>query len=297
MILKKNDITPERPVILVLYGTPGSGKTSVATTAEKPILIDCDRGWDRAVQRIDTLVANKWEEIIEEQNQNTFANYKTIIVDTAKSAIDDYLADYVVRQDFKLQRNALKRFGQMGEEFKLFVNNLRARGSDIIFICHDKEIQDGDIIKHQPDCTGQSKDLLVRIADEVGYVSVINKKRTISFEPTDNFVGKNVAQLDRIVIPDFGTSEYGDFMKEIIKDVKKSIMGKSEEQRKANEMLEELRDELNDVTNEESIKKIMSKTKNLPKILQMPFFNEMCKSLEDKGYVFDKDKKIFVSAA
>ena len=56
-IIKKNDVTPERPVIIVLYGTPGSGKTSVATTAENPIVIDTDRGYDRAVQRVDTLTA------------------------------------------------------------------------------------------------------------------------------------------------------------------------------------------------------------------------------------------------
>ena len=45
-IIKKNDVVPERPVVMVLYGTPGTGKTSVASTAENPILVDCDRGWD-----------------------------------------------------------------------------------------------------------------------------------------------------------------------------------------------------------------------------------------------------------
>lgn len=43
-IVKKNDVLPERPVIIILYGVPGSGKTSVATTADNPLLIDCDRG-------------------------------------------------------------------------------------------------------------------------------------------------------------------------------------------------------------------------------------------------------------
>ncbi|EJW89653.1 Zeta toxin [gut metagenome] len=37
-IVKKTDVLPERPVIIVLYGVPGSGKTSVATTAEKPFV-------------------------------------------------------------------------------------------------------------------------------------------------------------------------------------------------------------------------------------------------------------------
>lgn len=32
-IIKKNEVAPERPVVIVIYGTPGSGKTSLATTA------------------------------------------------------------------------------------------------------------------------------------------------------------------------------------------------------------------------------------------------------------------------
>lgn len=73
-IIKKDDVTPERPVIIVLYGQPGSGKTSVATTAEVPLLVDTDRGYDRSVQRVDTLVANRWEDILGAQND--MSSYK-----------------------------------------------------------------------------------------------------------------------------------------------------------------------------------------------------------------------------
>ncbi|MEG1838951.1 MAG: AAA family ATPase, partial [Bacteroidaceae bacterium] len=52
-ILKKEDVLPERPVIVVIYGTPGSGKSSMATTAKNPIMIDTDRGCDRACRRCD----------------------------------------------------------------------------------------------------------------------------------------------------------------------------------------------------------------------------------------------------
>ena len=63
-ILKKSDATPKRPVIITIYGQAGAGKTSLATTSNNPLLIDTDRGFDRAVNRCDTLIANKWEEII-----------------------------------------------------------------------------------------------------------------------------------------------------------------------------------------------------------------------------------------
>ena len=134
-IIKKNDVRPERPVILVLYGQPGSGKTSIATTANNPVSIDCDRGSDRAVQIIDTLVANKWTEIME--SVADLSPYKTVVVDTAKAALDDFLSQYVCDLNYKLKTNSLKRFGQMADEFKDFVGKIQSFGSDIIFICHE----------------------------------------------------------------------------------------------------------------------------------------------------------------
>lgn len=293
-IVKKNDVLPERPVVIVLYGVPGSGKTSVATTADTPLLIDCDRGADRAVQRCDTIMAKNWKDI--DSEREAMKEYKTIIVDTAKSMLDDYLSQYAIENNYKLKTNSLKRFGQMGEDFKEFVNFLRSNGSDIIFICHDKETADGDVIKHSPDCTGQSKDLLVRIADQVGYVFIQNGKRCISFAPLDNFVGKNVAGLETVTIPDYGTIQFDTCMSDIVSKVKISIQGKGEAQAKANEQLAAIREQLAAAMTDEDIISLMEATKTLPKIMQLPFFSEMQKNLATKGYAFDKDKKMFIKA-
>ena len=284
-IIRKNDVTPERPVIIVLYGTPGSGKTSVATTAENPILIDTDRGYDRAVQRIDTLEARKWQDI--DGEMEAIKSYKTVIVDTAKAMLDDYLSTYAVEQNYKLKSNSLKRFGQMADDFKMFVNSLRNGGSDIIFICHDKETAEGDNIKHSPDCTGQSKDLLLRIADQVGYICKVNGKRTIFFEPSDNFIGKNVAQIEPTTIPDHADSAFPTFMADVIKKVKTAIMSKSDAQGKAMQQLAEARSLLASVSALEDINALQKSASRLPQVLKYPFFEEMKSELAKKGFTFD----------
>lgn len=291
-IIRQNDVTPERPVIIVLYGVPGAGKTSIATTTDNPIVVDTDRGYDRAVQRVDTLTAQKWQDILAEYE--TLKGYRTIVVDTAKSCIDDYLAAYVCEQNYKLKTNTLKRFGQMADEFKQFVNFLRSNGSDIIFICHDKETQEGDVIKHAPDCTGQSKDLLIRIADQVGYVGIQNKQRVISFEPLDNFVGKNVAQLGTIAIPNAPSKEFDTCMADIIKSVKTAIQSKSEAQRKAQQQLAELRAKVSEVGTLEDVDAVLSASKELPDALKAPFFSELKESLAEKGFTYDGKAKKFV---
>jgi hypothetical protein len=287
-IVKKNDVMPERPIITVIYGVPGSGKTSVATTAENPLIIDCDRGYDRAVQRVDTVLANTWYDVLnEEQN---FKGYKTIVCDTAKSILDDYIQQYVIDANYKLKTNSLKRFGAMGDEFKNFISRLRSLGIDLVFICHDKETAEGDVIKHYPDCTGQSKDLLLRIADQVGYISLINGKRHICFEPDDTHVGKNVAQIPLTEIPDATEAEFSTFMANIIKQVKTAIQNKSEAQRKANELLASLRDELDTVTNDKDAANLLTKCAELPQVLKRPFFGEVQKVLAEKGFVYSDGK-------
>lgn len=291
-IIKKNDVVPERPVIIVLYGMPGSGKTSLSTTAENPVLIDTDRGFDRAAQRVDTLTAQTWQDILAEYE--TLKGYKTVIVDTARAVLDDYLAAYVCEQNYKLKTNALKRYGQMGDEFKAFVNFLRSNGSDIVFICHDKETQEGDVIKHAPDCTGQSKDLLIRIADQVGYVSIQNKQRVINFEPLDNFVGKNVAQLGTIAIPSAPSKEFDTCMADIIKSVKQAIQSKSEAQRKAQEQLAQLREQTEAVETLDDVDTILKASKGLPDVLKVPFFAELKEALATKGFTYDGKTKKFV---
>lgn len=291
-IIKHNEILPERSIIMVLYGVPGSGKTSVAATANNPVLIDTDRGFDRAVRRIDTSRASAWEDIL--NDEASFDAYDTIIIDTAKATLDDYLVEYVCRLNYKLKTNSLKRFGEIADQFKGFVNRLRLKGKDIIFICHDKEEKDGDIIKHSPDCTGQSKDLLIRIADQVGYIGIQNKQRVITFEPLDNFVGKNVAQLDTIVIPNAPSKEFDNCMADIIKQVKSAIQSKSEAQRKAQEQLAELREKINEVETMEDVDAVLKMSKDLPKIMKIPFFSELKETLSAKGFSYDDKNKKFV---
>lgn len=291
-IIKKDEVMPERPVIITLYGTPGAGKTSTACTSDTPLLIDTDRGSSRAVGRVDTLVANNWNDIISELD--SMKNYKTVVVDTVRSVLEDFLVNYVCEKNYKLKTNTLKRFGELAEQFKEFVNKLRSYGVDIIFVAHDKETAEGDIIKHSPDCIGQSKDLLLRISDEVGYITMINGKRTILWEPTDTTVGKNVAGFSAMEIPNPTDAKYSTFMADVVKDVKMSLVNKSEASRKANEQLASIREQLSAAMTDEDILALMEATKLLPKIMQVPFFSEMQKNLAAKGYTFDKDKKLFV---
>jgi len=236
-IIKKEESFPERPVIICIYGMPGAGKTSVANTAENVILTDCDRGADRACNRVDTIVANKWKDVISEEKE--FKNYKTGVFDTAKSILDDYLMQHVIEQDARLGKNKLKAYGEIGDQFKSFINRRRSETMDIVIIAHAKAEKEGDVTSYTPDVTGQSKDLILRIADQVGFISIVNKKRVITFEPDDTHIGKNVARIPATIIPDETDPLFKTFMADIITKVKTAIRAQSEEQVQAQKEMQD----------------------------------------------------------
>lgn len=290
-IIKKDAPIQERNIIMVLYGVPSSGKTSVACTAENPVLIDTDRGFDRAVTRVDTLTASNWEDI--QSSMNDLKGYKTIIVDTAKAMLDDYLWDYTQRMDGRLIRNQMKHFGAIGDGFKRFISEIRSFGADIIFICHDKQGGD-DIVTHEPDCTGSSKNLLNRMADQEGYVFIdqTDNKRKIAFGIAGNIVTKDTAGLGTVEIPDAisDPEEFNTFMQVIIARTKAAIVGHSEN----NEAYFKAIDQLHAVDSLDAANSMLSLTKSLAKNFQVSFFTLAQAELKKKGYSFSKEKKAFV---
>ena len=293
-IIRKSDVFPKRPVIIVIYGTPGVGKTSLFNTSKNPILLDCDRGADRAINRQDTIVATNWKEVL--QDEGEIKNYSTLGIDTAKAVLDDFLMTYVVDNDYKLKTNKLKAYGAIGDEFKMFINRRRNEGIDIVVIAHAKEDKDGDNIKLSPDVTGQSKDLLLRIADQVGFLTMVNNKRTITFEPTDKTIGKNVAKLPTMEIPNETDPTFPTFMAEIIEKVKESIQRQTEEQKEALEKIRELSAAIATMETPEQAQAISDEIQTLTKMQQAGIKKQFKEKLDELKIKYDKNTNTFIAA-
>jgi Ni2+-binding GTPase involved in maturation of urease and hydrogenase len=294
MLIKKTDKVSKRPVIIFLYGTPGSGKTSLANTAANPVLIDCDRGFDRAVNRQDTIYANCWEDV--RAHEKDIKGYGTVIIDTAKAMLDDYLMSYVIKLDYNNKKNQLRAYGAIGNEFKFFVNERRAECIDIVVIAHAKEDKDGDTTKIYPDVTGQSKDLLLRIADQVGYMTVINNRRTIQFEPTEKTIGKNVAKLPLLEIPDAGDEGFDSFMANIIAKVKEAISTQTEAQRLTIETISSIQEDIAAMgtpSNADAIIELIAGA-NLGMAQTKALKQALLKKCTELGITYDKNERRFV---
>lgn len=234
-IITKNEQLPIQPVIILLIGDPGTAKTSLSNTCKNVLNIDFDLGFKRSYGRPDSLqLTNGWAEVVENLNNGAMDNYDTIVIDTAKGCLDDFLMVWVGEGDYKLKTNKLKAYGAIGDEFKNFINILRRKGKDIFIIAHSKTEGEGDTKRIIADITGQSNALLLRVADQVGFLSMRNNQRVITFNPSDTSVGKNVAGLADIALPLHTDPKWIGFADtEIIQKVKQSLSTMSEEQREA----------------------------------------------------------------
>jgi hypothetical protein len=294
-ILKANEPLPERPVVIGYYGEPGVRKTSIAHTADTPLLIDFDRGVARSYGRKDAIIVDNWEEVMKYEQEGLYKNYRTIIIDTAKAALDDFLMSYVVRQDFKLAKNKLQAYGAIGDAFKLFLNNRRTEGADVIIIAHSKK--DEDTKKMIPDITGQSYNLMLRVSDQIGFVSTKNNQASIQWYPSDITVGKNTANLPEAVIPDKSDPAFKTFMTDIIARVKSSIVEMNEAQREALEKSEKFQKEIAKVKNAEGMNLVLPAVQQLPKYLRDPLIQLMGVKSKELKLIWAKEHQIFQDPA
>jgi len=298
-IIRKHETLPAQPVIVLIYGQPGTSKTSLSNTCKNALNCDFDYGFKRSFGVVDSFQPTGWGEIIQELNLGAFDEFDTIVIDTAKGALDDFLMLHVQQQDYKLKTNKLKMFGAIGEEFKSFVSTLRLKKKDIFIIAHDKTEEDGDIKKRIPDVTGQSNALLLRIADQVGYLSMRNGQRVLSFNPSDTTVGKNVANLPDLVLPSHTDAAWDGFAdREIIQKVKDALSAHSEEQKASIELIANYRTNIDNVAlTDTALKALMETWKDEPEYIRLQLRSYFGAHLKANGWKYYADKTAFAPIA
>ena len=165
----------------------------------------------------------KWEDCIAFMSSSHIKDMgiKTLVVDTAGTMLDNYVAQYFKDFNPKLYKMSdgtltLKAYGAMKNTFKSFMDQVKSLGINLIFICHSTEKMIGDLECSEPKLTGGSYEILRESADLMGFVTTINDKRVIDFRTLDTQVGKDCAEIGVIEIPHYSDERYGTFFQSVI---------------------------------------------------------------------------------
>lgn len=291
-IVKSDEELKINTVNILVYGEPGSGKTSLVNTAKQPLTLDFDKGVHRSEFRKDVMIIESWKQINDNMSEliKTFGNYDTIILDTIDTLLD-YIGAWIVEQEPKLARNKLQFYGKLKDEFSLFVGKLKTLGKDVIMIAHVREKDEGDFRIKRPAITGGSYDRVLQTADFVGYLFIKDNKRTIDFNPTDFWIGKNSAKFRPLIIPDFYSVP--EFFSSMIIEMKNAINGQTQAQTEAIKLIKELNEKVLNMNTIAEINSFLTELTGMKNGVKKQVWDKIQVRAKELNFEFSKEEKKF----
>jgi phage nucleotide-binding protein len=287
----------------LIYGQPGIGKTSLALSAPKPLLIDFDNGLRRVAKQYqtDSVQIESYQDLLDILTKEDITSYETIVIDTLGKMIDR-IADWLAISNPKVKQAdgqlSMKGWGNVKAEFQRLLKLLESKNKSVIFIAHEKEEKVGDEIMKRPDVAGSSGKDIVKELDFMGYMSMKGGKRTIDLAPNEAYYAKNSLGLDSFLEykPLIGVNN---FLSQAIFDAYKEKLKKDEQLAKEYDLLiEELKTKINTISDVDTLNLYYSDFYNKhEKIwssydMEKAFLNDKVKDLD---CTFDKKTKEFVS--
>lgn len=282
-IVKSTDPIKVERLNLCLYGPPGIGKTSLAFTADSPLLLDFDQGAHRAANRKDVVRVTAWPDVAELTGDD-LAPYGCVIVDTAGRALDHLTAD-IIRRNPKAGRGGaltLQGYGTLKAEFVAWLKALNAFGKDVILIAHMDEQRNGDEVIERLDVQGGSKGEIYKAADAMGRLLIRDSKRWLNFSPTDAAFGKNPGQMDPLEIPH--PDRDPQFLAGVMAQIKGRLNTLTEEQIAAQVLIGQWRQQIAQYATAADFNTALGDVKKQPTAIQAIFAD----AAKGKGLVFDK---------
>lgn len=207
--------------VIIIYGSYGARKTSMTLTSAKPILLDFDEGSWRAAGIVEAnkFLVESWPEVKAEINNGLCNEFDTVICDTVKTAMDNFLTADIIATNPELatEYGTLKSTGWqvLSKEFKdEFIS--RMDGKVLVLIAHRKEVEEGDSKKWKPNISGATENIILQLADQVGYVVNEGDGVNIYFQGSSNYISKDTAGLKKISVPELDDPRWPTFFQDEI---------------------------------------------------------------------------------
>lgn len=290
-IIRSSDPIKVNRLNICIYAAPGLGKTSISFTADKPLLLDFDRGAHRAANRKEIVQVERWDDVAS-ITADDLSDFNTVIVDTAGRALDVLTAD-IIRRNPKAGRGGaltLQGYGTLKAEFVAWLKHLNSLGKDVVLIAHMDEQRNGDEIIERLDVQGGSKGEIYKAADAMGRLSIREGRRILNFSPTDAAFGKNPGQLDPLEVPH--PDREPEFLADVIQQIKERLNAMTEEQREAQALLDKWREKLADVEDADGINDLVASAADAPKAVKI-LIHDRATAL---GLVPDKKAGVYAAA-
>jgi hypothetical protein len=308
MIKKATELNfTNKKLKVLIAGYPGIGKTTLALSAPKPLLLDLDKGVDRveAKFRGATSVIGSYDELMEDLKNTDLNEFETIVLDTGGKLLE-LLKPKVIHEDPKNgQRDGaltLKGYGAVSRAFSQFMAFLETLNKHIVVLFHAKEERDGDAVRLRILVEGSTKDVIWQNMDLGGFIEMRGKNRIIGFSNCERYFAKATHSIKGIYeIPD--TTETGkntfltDLFKKAIDDLNSEVKQYANQKQIYDQAMFAGRKLINDAEDLEAFNNMVKDIQNLTHILTSK--EELRHLITTKAnflkFIWDKEKGAYVS--
>ena len=302
LIKKSNELTIPSTVKMMIYGQAGMGKTTLALSAPRPLLLDFDGGVKRVnmahLDGVDIVQVTSWQDVQQVLQENLSA-YQTIVVDTIGK-----MMDFIITYKCGTRQPQIRDWGGINAEFSWMTRTLSSLNKNVVFVAHRDTRKEGDDTVFIPALREKSYNSIVTELDLLGYLEMKNEngvqRRTITFDPTSRNDGKNTCNLPGIMfVPGIvdaagnPTAKNNFITTQVIAPYLNMLAMKKAQQEQYDKLIAELRDNIELITDAQSANDFIARIDNFEHIGSSKAMAS--KMLADKAralnLVLGKDKK------
>lgn len=277
MIKKANELIKENSKFRVLIaGFPGIGKTTLALSAPKPLLVDVDMGINRTMAsvRCDFIQPENYEGLLNDL-KGDLSDYETLVIDTGGKLLE-LMKNYVIKQDGKNAKKdgalSLQGYGAVAREFRRFMDNCYFNlRKNVVITFHATEEKDGEDTKLRILIEGSSKNTVWQNIEIGGFMEMRNGKKTIGFDNCERYFAKaSFGIKGTMEVPNLDGNVQNDFLTKLFNKANENIQNEAlyfkEESEKYEELMNEIRPLISNMT-DETIEEVTDKIKGINHIL------------------------------
>ena len=308
-IKKANELDyANKKMSIIIQGSPGVGKTTLAQSAPKVLTIDADNGMCRVKpqHRQDASVCTTFDEVLADIKAAK-GEYETIVIDTG-GALIEMMKQYVVDnpKNFKGGAKAtggisLQGFGFVKQLWNDFTADLR-RNFNVVILFHESAERNGDDgTFYQIVCEGSTRNTVYQSADLAARLFINNGQRYLGFTPTEQYSAKACFGIEGLVqVPELKEGQPNDFLAKLFAKVRTNLAEETKaldkEQAEYKEVMEAVERICEDITGLDTIEGAFEAFTKLDHVLSskeegIAMINKRCKEV---GIKWDKTQKAWV---
>ena len=263
-------LIPKEYFGILFYGEPNIGKTTLAMSFPRPLLLDFDRGAHRSITSANggTIVQlDTYRDVMDVLNDAAYMeNFDCIVIDTVSTCLD-YITEDMIAENPKMGNGkggpSQAGWGVLGNTFMALKRRITMMNKHFIMLAQVAEERSGDYMRKRPKASGGSRSIIMEAAEFTAFVHSVNNRRLASFVFNDDYYAKDVRgvmgkiELDNIQTnPNIGS--------DLLKRMQSAFAGAEEAQAKDVETVTVWTDAINAYTTADEMAAAVEPLKQLP---------------------------------